>query len=178
MFVRGVRGTYGALLDNCSTDTYIVNSVARRQKLRCVQKLHLEVEGMYGEVFRVESKVYEVPVREDNNKIHVLECYGVNVISRPVGLPDTNSYAAFCKQFNVPPDKVKRPRGIDLLISMRESHLLPKRVRTVGKLTLYHSPFVATFGGSDHKLMFGSFPKNFKSPAQIHPAVSATTMKT
>ena len=79
----------------------------------------------------MESKVYEVPVREDNNKIHVLECYGVNVISRPVGLPDTKSYEAICKQFNVPAGKVKRPRRIDLLISMRESQLLPEKVKSL-----------------------------------------------
>ena len=50
MFVRGIRGTYGALLDNCSTDIYIFNNIARRQELRCVRKVHLEVEGMCGEV--------------------------------------------------------------------------------------------------------------------------------
>ena len=127
MFVRGVRGTYGALLGNCSMDNYIVNNVARRQKLRCVRKVHLEVEGMCGEVFRMESKVDEVPVKEDNDKTHIQECFGVNVISRPVGLPDTRSYTAICRQFNVPPAKMERPRRIDLLISMRENHLLPEK---------------------------------------------------
>ena len=27
MFVRGVRGTYGTLRDNCSTDNYVVNDM-------------------------------------------------------------------------------------------------------------------------------------------------------
>ena len=103
------------------------------------------MKGVCGEIFRVESKVYKVPFREENNRIHVIECFGVNVIARPVGLPDTKFYAAVCKQFNVPPDKVERPRRIDLLISTRESHLLPKKVRTLNKLTLYHSPLGDTF---------------------------------
>ena len=77
MFLRGVRGTYGALLDNCSTGNYIVNSIAIRQKLKCVWRVHLAVKGMCGEIFRVESKVYKVPVREENNRIHVIECFGV-----------------------------------------------------------------------------------------------------
>ena len=42
----------------------------------------------------MESKVYKVPVGEENNIIHVIECFGVNVIARPVGLPGTKSYAA------------------------------------------------------------------------------------
>ena len=65
----------------------------------------------------MESEVYKVPGKEENNKIHVLECYGVNVISRKVNLLDTKSYETLCKQFNVLPGKVKRPRRIDLLIS-------------------------------------------------------------
>ena len=36
MFVRGIKGTYGTLMDNCSTDNYVVNDIARKQKLRCV----------------------------------------------------------------------------------------------------------------------------------------------
>ena len=57
MFVSGVKGTYGTLMDNCSTDNYFVNDIARKQKLRCVREVHLEVEGMCVEVTRVESKV-------------------------------------------------------------------------------------------------------------------------
>ena len=36
MFVRGVKGTYGTIMDNCSTDNYIVNDIARKHKLKSV----------------------------------------------------------------------------------------------------------------------------------------------
>ena len=52
---------------------------------------------MCGELTQVESKVYRVPVREDNNKIHILECYGVDVIAKQDNLPDTKSYEALCR---------------------------------------------------------------------------------
>ena len=100
----------------------------------------------------VESKVYKVSVKEDNNKVHILECYGIDVIARQADLPDTKSYRALCKKFNVLPGKVRRSRRIDLLIVMRENHLLPEKVRNLERLTLYQSPFRATFGGSDPKV--------------------------
>ena len=36
MYVRGVKGTYGTIMDNCSTDKYIVNDIARKHKLKSV----------------------------------------------------------------------------------------------------------------------------------------------
>ena len=33
MFVGGDKGTYGTILDNCSTDNYVRDDVARKQKL-------------------------------------------------------------------------------------------------------------------------------------------------
>ena len=73
-------------MDNCSTDNYVVNDIARRQKLKCVREVHLEVEGMCGEVTQVDSKVYQVPVKEEYNKVQVLKCYGVDVIARQANL--------------------------------------------------------------------------------------------
>ena len=60
---------------------------------------------------------------------------------------------------------------------MRESHLLPEKVRSLERLTLNRSPFGATFGVSYQKMTIGSHMKTFKTTAQIIPTVSPTTLK-
>ena len=177
LYVRGVKGIYGTLMDNCSTDNYVVNDIAIRQNLKSVREVKLEVEGMCGEITQVDSKVYLVDVKEDNGKVTVLECYGVDLIAKDTNLPDAEAYAALCRKFGISPGKVRRPEKIDLLISMRESHLMPDKVKTLGKLTLHSSPFGATFGGSDPGLRFGTYQKTFKSTAQVIPLVKAVTLK-
>ena len=132
---------------------------------------------MCGEVTQVDSQVYLVPVKAVDGRVHVLECYGVDLIAKQSKLPDAKSYDLLCKKFNITPWKVRRPKRIDLLISMRESHLMPDKVKTLGKLTLHMSPFGATFGGSDPKLKFGTHQKTFKSTAQIIPRISTFTLR-
>ena len=146
-------------------------------RLKCVREVHLEVERMCGELTQVDSKVYRVPVKEDNNQVHVLECFGVNIITKQATLPDAKTYEALCKKFDIPPDKVRGTRRIDLMISMRESHLLPVKDRTLGKLTLYQSQFGATFWGSYQKMSIGSHLKTFKSTAQVLPIINTMTLK-
>ena len=177
LYVRGVKGTYGTLMDNCSTDNYVVNDTAIRQNLKSLREVKLEVEGICGEVTQVDSTVYLVAVKAENGRVHNLECYGVDLIAKNPALPDAEAYGALCKMFDVAKGKVRRPEKIDLLISMRESHLMPDKVKTLGKLTLHSSPFGATFGGSDPSLKFGNHQKTFKSTAQVIPTVSAVTLR-
>ena len=82
-----------------------------------------------------------------------------------------------CRKFYISPGKVKRPGRSDLMISMRESHLLPEKDRTLGKFTLYRSPFGATFGGSYQKMSIGSHLKTFKSTTQILPIINTMALK-
>ena len=48
---------------------------------------------------------------------------------------------------------------------MRESHFMPDKVKTLGKLTLH--PFEPTFGGSDPKLKFRNDQKTFRATAKV-----------
>ena len=54
----------------------------------------------------------------------------------------------------VRPFEVKRPKYIDLMISMRDGEVLPVKVKTIEKMTLFENCFGKTFGGWDKKLKF------------------------
>ena len=60
---------------------------------------------------------------------------------------------------------------------MRESHLLPEKDRTLGKLTLYRSPLGATFWGLYQKISIGAHLKALKSTAQVLPVINTMTLR-
>ena len=59
MYVKGLKGEYGTLLDNCSTDHYITNEMAKRKKF-VGEEVELLVEGIGGETteFKVLSTMF------------------------------------------------------------------------------------------------------------------------
>ena len=82
LFVKTLKGRLGTLLDNCSTDHYITNDMARRHKLKG-EEVELLVEGIGGETTKVESKIYQVPIKDKFGQLHTIECYGMDVIATP-----------------------------------------------------------------------------------------------
>ena len=101
------------------------------------EQVELLVEGIGGEKNKVDSYVYQVPIKDKNGRVHVLECYGMDVIATPADPPDSESYSKLCSKFGVSPKEVQRPKFIDLLISMRENYLLADtRLKTVDKMIL------------------------------------------
>ena len=96
----------GTLLDNCSTDNYITNSMARKNNL-VGEQVELLVEGIGGEKNKVDSYVYQVPIEDKNGKVHVLECYGMDVIATPADPPNSESYSKLCSKFGVSPKEVQ-----------------------------------------------------------------------
>ena len=90
LYVQGLKGRFGTLLDNCSTDHYITNSMARKNNL-VGEQVELLVEGIGGETNRIDSTVYQVPVKDKAGQVHVLECYGMDVIATPADPPDSES---------------------------------------------------------------------------------------
>jgi hypothetical protein len=105
------------------------------------EQVELLVEGIGGETNRIDSTVYQVPVKNKAGQVPVLECYGMDVIASPADPPDSESYAELCSKFDVSPHEVQRSKSIDLLISMRDNHLLADiKLKTVGKMALYQGP--------------------------------------
>ena len=88
-----VKGRFGTLLYNCSTDHYITNAMARKHKF-VGEEVELLVEGIGGETTKVESKIYQVPIKEKSGEVHFIECYGMDV-SKWVLSPQNTQFLRF-----------------------------------------------------------------------------------
>merc|ERR1712082_578149 len=143
------------------------------------EDIELVVEGIGGEINKVDSKIFQVPIKDKFGQEHVNECYGMNVIATPTKPPDKDSYFELCKRFKISPKVVRRPQTIDFLISMRDNHLhTDKKLNTIGKMSLYEGLLGKVFGGLDPKLRFGQeFKMSFKSTREIIPQVSVKTLR-
>merc|ERR1711895_7726 len=109
----------------------------------------LIVEGIEGETKKVDSKIFQVPIKDKFGQEHVIECYGMDVIATPTKLPEKDSYFELCERFKFSPKVVRRPRTIDLLISMRDNHLLADtKLKTIGKMSLYEGLLGKVLGPS------------------------------
>ena len=145
----------GTLMDNGSTDDYILNKTAKRLRLTG-QPVELITEGFGGSETRINTKLYSVPIIDNKNRVHHLPCYGIDKITTDTVLPDVSSYQRLCRKFNVDPSEVQRPRKIELLISMRSSHLHPRDSDTIkiGGMKLASGPLGKVFGGTCSDLKF------------------------
>ena len=156
MYVKSDNGcNLGSLIDNGSTDDYITHRAA--QKLGLVgQPVDLVTEGFGGAEVMIKTYVYQVPVYDKFKNRHLLSCYGTDKITNGAVPPDKLSYQRLCNKFGVSPRDVKRPVNIDLLISLRSSHLHPSDVdsMTLGGMNLACGPLGKVFGGWDEELKF------------------------
>ena len=102
----------------------------------------------------------------------------MDVIATPAEPPDSQSYSELCSKFNISPKEVRRPQSIDLLISMRDNHLLAdKKLKTIDKMALYEGPLGKVFGGLDPNLKFARQKMAFKSTKHLIPEVSCHAMR-
>ena len=147
----------GTLIDNGSTDDYVLNETAKRLKL-VGQPVELITEGFGGVETRIQTKLYSVPIIDTKNRIHYLPCYGTDKITTDSILPNAASYQRLCKSFNVDPSEVLRPKKIELLISMRSGYLHPCDSNSVeiGGMKLASGPLGKVFGGSSSDLQFST----------------------
>ena len=95
LFVQSLAGKMGTLLDNCSIDNYITNSMARKSRLQGEQ-VQLMVEGIGGETQEIDSTIYKVPIKDKHGQTHFLDCYGMDMIAKQTEPPDASSYAELC----------------------------------------------------------------------------------
>ena len=145
----------GALIDNGSTDDYVLNKTAKRLNLTG-QPVELITEGFGGIETKIKTKLYYVPIIDKFGRQHSLPCYGTDKITADSVLPDVASYQRMCKKFNVDPSEVERPVEIELLISMRSGHLHPNSTDSVvfNGMRLATGPLGKVFGGTNPDLRF------------------------
>lgn len=157
----------GALMDNGSTDDYILNSVAKKMKLKG-QQVELVTEGFGGNERRMVTNLYYLPIWDIDNRVHYLPSYGTDRITNDCGLPDTASYQRMCQKFDIDPREVRRPRKIEVLISLRSGYLHPDNPNSIeyDGMRLASGPLGKVFGGSSSDLKF--------NPMRISCPVTAT----
>ena len=172
----------GALMDNGSTDDYILHSLAKKMGLKGVPVV-LVTEVFKGTETTESTLLYDVPIYDKMNRAHHLPCYGTDVITSDNPLPDTASYQRMCKQFGVDPEEVRRPKRIELLISNRSEYLYPNGpdyVRICG-MKLASGLLGRVFGGTNPDLKFNPIKLACSSKAiQVDNVATAhaKTMKT
>ena len=136
----------GIMEDNCSTDSFVLTVKAEQLDL-CGEPVTLALEGI-NETKRLETKLYKVPIQDKNGKVHYVDAYGLDEISKEGELPDPQEYEQLCKKFNVDPEDVKKPSVIHVLLSARDNYLMSDEVvDNIDGVKLYSGPLGMAFMG-------------------------------
>ena len=162
--------TLGVIEDNCSTDNYITFNKAKEMQLKGIDVI-LKIEGI-NTTEVINSKIYQVPIRDKRGTLHTIECYGLQEIARDLPLPDMENYKELCKIFDIAMFDVKRPRKVDLLLSAKSKHLMSDTVLKVVKgITLYCGPLGKTFFGTPNGVCKMDRIRSY--PTQLTPVYSS-----
>ena len=173
MFVEGSQGeSYGTVFDNCSTDNYVTNEVAETNNLKVVDEVELIVEGIGTQRTEVKTKVFAVPIKDKYGNIHTLECYGLDQIAPDIASPENKTYQKLCQKFGLDHQKLKRPKHVQLLISLDNVHLLLDKKRCIGNMALFEGPLGLVLGGSDPGLRQSNL-----SSLRLQATTHAVTMR-
>ena len=142
------RRMLSVMEDNASTDSYVTFEAVNDLKLRPVGEVVLEIEGI-NSTKTIDSKIYDVPIRDRKKNLHYVQCYGIKSISEVSHVPSPEVYREICERLQVAPSKVKRPASIDVLLSARSNYLMSDRVLAVSDgLKLYKGPLGLTISGN------------------------------
>ena len=144
-------GKLGAMFDDCSTDHYVTHEAAQKYNFPG-QDVELEVEGIGGIEQTISTKLYTVTVLDIKGNRHHYACYGLDKIAT-ADIPDFDSYRQICSEFRVNPSEVRKPKTIDLLISLRASADHPTKVKSIGDMSLYQGVYGKVFGGTAAELV-------------------------
>ena len=93
----------GLMEDNCSTDSFVWTRKAEMMDLKG-EPVVLRLEGI-NETKRLQTMVYEVPLRDKQGKVHLITCYGLQEIAKDADNPDMTEYEELCKRFQVDPSQ-------------------------------------------------------------------------
>ena len=151
-FVKTIKqAELGALWDLASTDDYIRTDVAQKLGLKGIS-VTLVVEAIKGQESVQETMLYDVPVYTRRNRKRIYKCYGLDEITSGSNIPE--GYDDLCAKFGKAPGMMRRPKKIDILISMRRHRDHPKLSTTIMDMSVFDGPFGPVFGGSDECLQF------------------------
>ena len=150
--VNNMSGKIGAMIDDCSTDHYVSHSAARKYGFPSTD-VELQVEGIGGKEQIIQTCIYTVHVVDNKGTTHKYFCYGLDEIAT-ADMPTAESYSKICSKFNIYPHEVRKPKKIDLLISLRAGAHHPSKVRSIGHMTLFNGVFGKVLGGPDPDLQF------------------------
>ena len=155
--------------DNASTDSYVTFEAVEELNLKPVSEVVLEIEGINSTKV-IDSKIYNVPVRDYKKNLHYIPCYGIESITDVARLPDPEVYDGICRRLRVSPSKVRRPASIDLLLSARSNFLMSDQVLAVsGGLKLYRGPLGMCISGHTDLLKSDQLKRY---PTKATPVVS------
>ena len=167
---KNASQSLGVIEDNCSTDNYITYDKANELKLKGLS-ITLEIEGI-NTTKVIDSKIYQVPIRDKKKNLHIIECYGLEEIAKDSPTPDMESYTKLCNTFGVDVTEVRRPRKIDLLLSAKSNHLMSDKVlHVIGGVKLYEGPLGRTFFGTPDAVCNMEHVKSY--PTRATPIVSS-----
>ena len=126
--------------DNCSTLDYCTIALVKRLKLRPLYNIRLKIEG-FNTSKEVDKSVYSVPVRRRDGRLEFIQCYAVESLGDKCDLLDADIYKDICSKVKVTMKKVAKPKRIDLLLSLKSSHLMSdKLIKTVQGVKLFSGP--------------------------------------
>ena len=142
----------------------------------------LMIEGI-NETKRIQTKVYDIPIRDKQGKAHLVTCYGLPEIAKAVSVPDKKEYEDLCKKFQVDPGDVRRPSHIDVLLSSKDNFLMSDKVEAeIDGVKLYSGPlgmaFMGDIQGEKEKVnQVQAFPVNTVVAAEDNSTESALHCK-
>ena len=149
---NNMSGKIGAMIDDCSTDHYVVHSVAKKFGFPSTD-VELEVEGIGGQQQIIQTCLYKVNVVDGQGVVHEYLCYGLDEIAT-ADVPTYESYTKICAKFGIHPNEVRKPKKIELLISLRAGAHHPNKIKSIDHMTLYNGIFGKVLGGPDPELKF------------------------
>ena len=135
--VGELKHKVGLIQDTGSTDNYVSTRLVSELKLKPVEDVVLEIEGI-NTTKTIDSQIFHVPLIDINGKIHKIECYSLKEITADSKPIEKKAYRKICRQVSVHPNRVKRPTKIDLLLSARNTSLMSDNHKGgAGDLRLY-----------------------------------------
>ena len=119
---------------------YCTIALVKRLKLRPLYDVRLKIEG-FNTIKEVDTAVYSVPVRRRDGRLEFIECYAVESLGDKCDLPDKDIYGDICSKIKVSMKKVAKPKRIELLLSLKSSHLMSdKLIKMVEGVKLFSGP--------------------------------------
>ena len=124
----------------------------KAKKLKLMGKpTELSLVKVGGVTEKVQSFVYNVPLKDKHGRKHVIKAYGIEEISSQIKKVDIEGAICFFPDLRA--EDIQRPSGfIDLLVGFNYANLHPVRKKAHGHLLVMENDFGKCLGGSHHNM--------------------------